>query len=387
MVIVEPIKPPRTQDPKEIEKFFKELCQRLSYISGSANPVTSSMLPRWPGDFYYETTAGDWWRSTGITAASWEQITFAAGTVGDHGSLTGLSDDDHPQYLKEKLSGGVASEIPTHTHADSATAGTISHSALTGLSTGDDHTQYLKEITPTTNLAVARWDGTSGANLKNSLATVSDAGQLYAPTAKIGGATHYSEIEADGTLKFNGDATVWDDIRITPGALDRPGGTDATWKNYTISGSGIGTAGLEFEINDWSSFTIQIPHGYKEGSDIYVHIHWTPGSRGNEENGNTVGWKIDYSWANRDAVFPTMSTADLSDACDGVDYAHQMTPDVQISGSGKTVSSMLLCNVKRTDTGTDDTWASSSSGALPFLIEIDFHYEIDTVGSRARTTK
>ena len=60
----------------------------------------------------------------------------------DHGDLAGLADDDHPQYLKEKLSGGLASEIPLHDHHDTTAAGTVDHGTLTGLS-DDDHTQYL----------------------------------------------------------------------------------------------------------------------------------------------------------------------------------------------------------------------------------------------------
>jgi hypothetical protein len=142
MAIVEPVKPPRTSDPKEIDKFFREVANHFSYIDGAANPVTSSVLPRWPGDFYYETSSTDWWRSTGITAASWEQITFAAGTVGDHGSLVGLGDDDHAIYLKEKASSGAASEIPIHTHAGSTEAGTIDHGSLTGV-TDNDHPAYI----------------------------------------------------------------------------------------------------------------------------------------------------------------------------------------------------------------------------------------------------
>jgi len=65
-----------------------------------------------------------------------------AGTI-DHGALTGLTDDDHTLYLKEKASGGLAAEVPTHTHADAANAGTVDHGAMTGL--GDnDHPQYLQ---------------------------------------------------------------------------------------------------------------------------------------------------------------------------------------------------------------------------------------------------
>lgn len=59
----------------------------------------------------------------------------------DHGEIAGLADDDHTQYLKEKASGGLASEIPLHDHSSGAQAGTVDHGALTGLA-DDDHTQY-----------------------------------------------------------------------------------------------------------------------------------------------------------------------------------------------------------------------------------------------------
>lgn len=46
----------------------------------------------------------------------------------DHGSdLAGLGDDDHAQYLKEKASGGTASEVPAHDHGSDAEGGPINH--------------------------------------------------------------------------------------------------------------------------------------------------------------------------------------------------------------------------------------------------------------------
>lgn len=206
---------------------------------------------------------------------------------------------------------------------------------------------------------------------------------------KIGDVTggNYTEIESDGTVEFIGNATVWDDMRVTPGSFDRPGSSDPVIKEVTPGGSGTTTWLYEFAKNNFASFTVQLPHSYKTGSDIKCHIHWTPGARGNEESGATVGWKIDYTWASINANFGVMATLDLSDACDGTDWKHQMTPDVTITGTDKGISSMLICNVKRTDTGTDDTWASTTSGQLPLLLEIDFHYQIDTVGSRESSSK
>ena len=39
------------------------------------------------------------------------------------------------------------------------------------------------------------------------------------------------------------------------------------------------------------------------------------------------------------------------------------------------------------DTGADDTWAGAGTGNLPLLLEIDFHFPIDTIGSRTDDTK
>lgn len=181
--------------------------------------------------------------------------------------------------------------------------------------------------------------------------------------------------------------SVWDDLRIVPGSFDRPGIADPDYVIYYPNGGGLGVYLPEFAKNDFACFIVQMPHSYKEGSNIFIHVHWTPGTRGNEESGATVGWKIDYSWANIGDNFGDMQTADLSDACDGTDHKHQMSPDIEISGVGKHISSMLMCNIRRSDTGTDDTWAGTASGELPLLLEVDIHYESETIGSRQRTAK
>lgn len=207
------------------------------------------------------------------------------------------------------------------------------------------------------------------------------------PNLQVGTPVNNSQFEADGTLVFNGDATVWDDLRITPGSFDRPGTADPVYVAYTPDGSSISTYLTEWSKNDIASFTIQVPHDYKQGSDLYVHIHWTPGARGDEESGKLVGWKVQYSWANINNTFGKMNVADLSDACDGTDHKHQMTPEVKIEGASQQISSMLICNITRTDTGTDDDWSGTASGELPLLLECDFHYQKDTVGSRTISTK
>ena len=201
--------------------------------------------------------------------------------------------------------------------------------------------------------------------------------QLYA-----GDVVNYTKTEADGTVVFSGSATVWDDLRIIPSGMDRPGTADPTLKVIRTN-----IYGWEFEKNDEAYFTAQMPHGYKVGSNFYVHVHWTPGANGVTENAKTVGWKVDVSAASINGVIGAPQTYDLSGTCDGVDYKHKMSSDVEISGSGVGISSIIQGRVYRTDTGADDTWTGTATGELPFLLELDFHYELDTAGSRAPTSK
>ena len=206
------------------------------------------------------------------------------------------------------------------------------------------------------------------------------AADLAAPVKSIA-------IDSYGNLSLA--TPVYEDIRIVPTSFDVHGNTDPSLVSYQPTGAGVVTKLYEFALNDLAYFSIQVPHNYKEGTDITVHLHWTPGSRGNEEGTNKVGWKVIYSWANIDGTFPVMATADLSDACTSTDDAHLMTPEVVIDGHtiAKIISSMLVCQVTRTDTGTDDTWASSTTGQLPLLLEVDFHFQINTLGSRTETIK
>jgi len=226
--------------------------------------------------------------------------------------------------------------------------------------------------------AIVRGDG-GARKIQGSSLFLDDSGNLSKAVADLD-----LDCGANKTLRMV--QSLWDDLRIVPGSFDRVGASDPAIQAIT-PGAGTTTYLWEFAKNDIVSFTAQLPHTYKQGEDISVHLHWTPGPWGVAENGNTVGWKVQYTWANIDGTFGAMVTADLSDACDGTDYKHQKTPAVTITGTGKTISSMLICNLTRTDTGADDTWSSAVPGEQPMILEVDFHFPIDTVGSRQIGTK
>lgn len=201
----------------------------------------------------------------------------------------------------------------------------------------------------------------------------------------FGSLLHHTTFEPDGTMVMTGDATVWEDIRIVPNIFDVPGLTDPDIINYQPAGSGAKFKVYAFAKGDEGYFTIQMPHSYKVGSTMYAHVHWTPGPRGNEENGNVVQWRLDYSFAAIDGNFIASQTLDLSDACDGTDHKHQMSPSVAISGVGLGISSQLFGRIYRYN-HVSDTWVGTGAN-LPIFIEFDIHFELDTIGSRTETGK
>jgi hypothetical protein len=194
-----------------------------------------------------------------------------------------------------------------------------------------------------------------------------------------------------GDLNINGDlyliSVAWDDLRILPGAFTFAGASDPTLENWQPGGSGSTFKIWKFQKNDEVFASCQMPHSYKEGTDVCFHIHWTPADRGNEESGAFVGWKVDYSVANIGGNFGASATVDLSSECSGVDDRHELGACVTVSGTGLEISHIFWLRIYRSDTGGDDTWAGATTAQSPALLEFDIHFQMNTLGSREELTK
>lgn len=204
-----------------------------------------------------------------------------------------------------------------------------------------------------------------------------DTAKVWKPrSAKFGAvdAGNYSEFEADGTLKFNGDATVWNDLIIAATNL-RPGGSAPT---FALIRNGI--YGYRFDAGSANELhgAVEVQHDYKEGSDLFVHVHWEPTTT---NTGNIV-WGFEYSVANPGATFPATTTATMTPAAaPGVIGRHVLSSIVQITGTGLKIGAIVMFRVFRQNGGTD-TFTGNA-----FLHSVGIHYEADTAGSRQIATK
>ncbi len=177
----------------------------------------------------------------------------------------------------------------------------------------------------------------------------------------------------------------WTDLPILPSTFDFAGNNDPAIVSWQPGGSGVSFRVWEFEQNDQGFFTSQLPHGYVEGTDLYPHVHWTPKEKGVAESGKTVDWRLDYSITSVNGVFASGKTVLMTDICAGINHRHEICAAVPvISGSGLGISSMIVGRLYR---GNNDTWAGTTTGNLPCLLELDIHYQINSYGSRTERAK
>lgn len=173
---------------------------------------------------------------------------------------------------------------------------------------------------------------------------------------------------------------VWDDIRIAATSGKLAGTNDPIFSKIIDNGAGSrGVYTYLFEYHalaaqeDEIHFTIQLPHGYAEGTDLYPHIHWC--SPTTPVNKNIV-WALEYTWYNYKEVIPNTEIITGTFAVSTA-FSQEMAQLSKISGAGKKISSMLSGRLFRNSSSIDDTYTTEGI----YLLEIDFHYQSDSPGS------
>ena len=183
----------------------------------------------------------------------------------------------------------------------------------------------------------------------------------------------YVNIDAKNIYLVN---TVYDDIRVPVTSVKAAGTKDPGFQKILDNGAGsvgVYTYHFDKDIQEELFFTLQIPHSYKSGTNLLPHVHWMPTSTG----GGNVVWGLEYSLNHfNNGTFPNTSIVTGTGAAGVVSKTHLLT-NLSTGIIGTTgVSSMLLGRVFRDSTNLADTY-----GADAALLEIDFHYQIDKLGT------
>jgi hypothetical protein len=94
-----------------------------------------------------------------------------------------------------------------------------------------------------------------------------------------------------------------------------------------------------------------------------------------------VVWSLEYTWANTDGTFSAPTTINSTALqAGGTAWVSKYSDFDDIDGTGKKVSSMLVCRLFRNP--ANDTYEQDAA-----LLEIDFHYQIDDFGSKYEQSK
>lgn len=214
---------------------------------------------------------------------------------------------------------------------------------------------------------------TSSGTTLNPLSSVMVITSTF--TVEIGTSTQGRTVfEPDGTMRMENDATVWNDVfvELNPAsAVYAP-----TYTDYKAGR--VITFSDEAANPDRIHFVTQLPHGYKPGTTIEPHVHWT----GEDGTAGQVAWKLDYSTCAINGTFGvTNSTTTYVVKSTTADY-HEYTDIGTIAGVTG-ISTVIMGTLSRDSTAAGDTY----NGKSVYLLQFDLHYQSDTIGSRTELTK
>lgn len=198
-----------------------------------------------------------------------------------------------------------------------------------------------------------------------------------------GGTTNYFEIEPDGTIKFNGNATVYDDLQVSISNIRIPTSNAPTERLYAFGiGGGVTFPVLGFDLNEYMYFDVQTSHSMRLNTILDNHIHFTLPNTTNigdkfQFQLDVIAAGIGTQWA---APTGTPFTAEHTIVANDDTY-HRVLELADIPASNDTVSSIYKFKLTRIAASSDEY------GSEVYISFTDCHYEKDTVGSRSESSK
>ena len=173
--------------------------------------------------------------------------------------------------------------------------------------------------------------------------------------------------------------THWTDLRFPPGTtkLDSTNPPDETiYKGGQV-------LAFSSSVNNKLYFTAQMPHGWKLGSTIDVHLHIVLPVAGSGAGVENVKFDVTHSIAMIGGTFPaeTTITATRDVQNDPADkHIYFDISDIDMS-SFAGLSTVILFSLER-DTGVANDYANDI-----YIVEADVHYQMDSPGSDEELAK
>ena len=179
--------------------------------------------------------------------------------------------------------------------------------------------------------------------------------------------------------------------------VDVPVYEDVTFDTISLAtGAGtppdIGTldsTGIELSLfarAETVSGSMEIPHDYKEGTDISFHIHALAPTI--DAANEVIQFQLEYVWYAIGDTISSSTTINLEHTVLSTDTAWTsfIITSADISGSGKTMGSQFAFKLTRNNTG-GDTYTGSGVSEDVAVNQVGVHYQKDSLGSTSVLVK
>jgi hypothetical protein len=183
-------------------------------------------------------------------------------------------------------------------------------------------------------------------------------------------------IEADGTVRFDGAAQVYADIDF-PIIIRTTGANIPTLQ--VINGN---LSMPQWAVNDFNMCESQeFIHAWAEGTQCNWHIHYT--TNGLDATDRYVRWELEYGYSAAGTwTFPAVvTTADILIPANTPDKTQIIMAIAAFAPSTSHIGDHCVARLKRV--AADGTAPSGN----PWVPMLQMHVILDTVGSRAMTSK
>lgn len=200
------------------------------------------------------------------------------------------------------------------------------------------------------------------------------------PSLKVGDvdAGDYAQIGTDGTLLLFGDATVWEDVTFELSSYKLDSTAGSLQYNHSNNSITMDSTGSLANDDDTLVFNCQIPHKAKAGSTAKLHMHWEQPDDSDYEF--LVQYRIQKNGEAKDTSWSTAATVDMTNNV--FTYVSgtliQITELLEVDLTDVPISSLIQVQLTRNDT---------ISGTDIEALAVDFHFEIDSLGSSTEYVK
>jgi hypothetical protein len=172
---------------------------------------------------------------------------------------------------------------------------------------------------------------------------------------------------------------VYNDANVSALILKTGGTLPGTVQRKDNTGGNTGIYALAFAVGEEGSGAIEIPHDYKEGTNLTFHVHWC-GDTAPAGGTDNVKWALTYAVTRAEATIAPASTIYVETAFD-TQYENKMSAFAAITGTTFLIGDQFNFTIKRVAASSDEY------GGEALVETLGYHYQADTLGSRSISAK